>query len=266
MLRLWKPILHDLMIKNAVISKKILKAVGKTNYEFNLIEEGDRVLVGLSGGKDSLSLIHILKEQQRRTPFDFSFEAVTISYGMGEDYTALAKHCQEYGIKHSIFTTNIYELSHATMRENSSACSYFSRMRRGALYTYALEHGFNKLALGHHFDDATESYFMNLFYNGAMRSLAPKYKADRGLVLIRPLIKVRERQLIAWAHENALTLIGDEMCPGFRLDAKLPHARAKMKSMLYKMETEFPDLFVSLSAAFKNIHEDTFFDATRFKI
>ncbi len=249
--------------KRLNISKKILKQVGKTNYEFKLIEEGDRVLVGLSGGKDSLCLVHALKEQQRRTPFNFEFEALTIDYGMGEELSHLEAHCKEYGIKHTIFKTNIYELSHETMRENSSACSFFSRMRRGALYTYALEHGFNKLALGHHFDDAAESYFMNLFYNGAMRSLAPIYKAKRGLTVIRPLIQIRERQLIAFYQENALQVIGDEACPGLRFDAKLPHARAKMKSMLYKLESEFPDLFVSLNAAFKNIHEDTFFDTTR---
>ena len=242
-----------------------MKQVGKTNFEFNLIEEGDKVLVGLSGGKDSLSLVHILKEQQRRIPFEFDYEAVTISYGMGEDLSALEKHCQEYGIKHKVHETKIYDLSKEKMRENSSACSFFSRMRRGALYTYAIENGFNKLALGHHFDDAAESYFMNLFYNGAMRSLAPVYKADRGLTVIRPLIKVRERQLIAWAHDNEMTVIGDEMCPGLRFDAKLPHARAKMKSMLYKMEQEFPDLFTSMNAAFKNIHDDTFFDVERFK-
>lgn len=242
-----------------------MKAVGKTNYEFNLIEEGDKVLLGLSGGKDSLSLAHIMKEQQRRTPFNFEFEAVTIGYGMGEDYSALSKHCADYGITHHVHNTEIYELSHDKMRENSSACSFFSRMRRGALYTYAIENGFNKLALGHHMDDAAESYFMNLFYNGSMRSLAPIYKADRGLTVIRPLIKVRERQLIAWAHENAMDVIGDEMCPGLRFDAKMPHARARMKSMLYKMEEEFPNLFTSMGAAFKNIHDDTFFDTERHK-
>lgn len=253
------------MIKNVTISKKIQKLVGKTNYEFNLIEEGDHVLVGLSGGKDSVCLVHALKEQMRKTPFNFTFEAVTIDYGMGEDLSQLSQHCKVYGIKHTVHKTNIYDLSKEKMRENSSACSFFSRMRRGALYSYALEHGFNKLALGHHFDDAAESYFMNLFYNGAMRSLAPIYKADRGLTIIRPLIKVRERQLIAFVHENDLAVIGDEMCPGLRYDAKLPHARAKMKSMLYKMEEEFPDLFTSMNAAFKNIHEDTFFDTEKHK-
>jgi tRNA 2-thiocytidine biosynthesis protein TtcA len=252
-------------LNNVNISKKIMKAVGKTNCEFNLVEEGDKVLLGLSGGKDSLSLAHIMKEQQRRIPFKYEFEAVTISYGMGEDYSTLSKHCEEYGIKHHVHETQIYELSHDKMRENSSACSFFSRMRRGALYTYAIENGFNKLALGHHMDDAAESYFMNLFYNGSMRSLAPVYKAQRGLTVIRPLIQVRERQLIAWAHENAMDVIGDEMCPGLRIDAKMPHARAKMKSMLYKMEEDFPDLFTSMKAAFRNIHDDTFFDVDKHK-
>ena len=236
-----------------------MSKLGKTNAEFNLIEEGDKILVGLSGGKDSLTMIHAMKEQQRRAPFKFDFIAVTVSYGMGENFDNLIAHCKEHEIPHAIHDTKVYELAKEKIRKNSSYCSFFSRMRRGYLYSAAKEHGCNKVALGHHLDDAVESFFMNFTYNGQMRSLAPKYRAGNGLVVIRPLIQMRERQLSAFVLENNIQTIGDEACPSMRFDVKIPHARANTKEMLAKMEKEFPSLFTSLNAAFKNISVDSFF-------
>ena len=247
-------------------SKKIMSKLGKTNATFGLIEEGDKILVGLSGGKDSLTLIHALKEQQRRAPFKFEFIAVTISYGMGENYEKLAQHCQEHEIPHKIYDTNVFDLAKDKIRKNSSSCSFFSRMRRGYLYSAAKEFGCNKVALGHHMDDAAESFFMNFIYNGQMRSLAPKYKAQNGLLVIRPLIQLRERQLRAFVDDNALYAIGDELCPSQHFEEKMPHARAKMKSMLSKMEEEYPSLFTSLNASFKNISQESFFDKEKFAL
>lgn len=236
-----------------------MSKLGKTNAEFTLIEEGDKILVGLSGGKDSLTMIHAMKEQQRRAPFKFDFIAVTISYGMGENYDALATHCKEYEIEHIVKDTSTYELAKEKIRKNSSFCSFFSRMRRGYIYSVAEELECNKVALGHHMDDAAESFFMNFIYNGQMRSLAPRYTATNGLVVIRPLIQMRERQLTAFVQDNDLVAIGDEACPAMRFDVKMPHARASTKVMLAKMEEEFPSLFTSLNAAFKNISVDSFF-------
>ncbi|MCH9814138.1 MAG: tRNA 2-thiocytidine biosynthesis protein TtcA, partial [Epsilonproteobacteria bacterium] len=162
------------------LSKKLLKAVGKTNAKYNLIEEGDKVLLGLSGGKDSLTLAHALNRQRRVTPFNFEFLAVTIDYGMGEDLTTLENYCKEHEIPHEVIKTDIYETAQEKIRENSSFCSFFSRMRRGALYRVALEKGYNKVALGHHLDDAVESFFMNFLYNGALRSMPPIYTAGNG--------------------------------------------------------------------------------------
>jgi tRNA(Ile)-lysidine synthase TilS/MesJ len=108
-------------------------------------------------------------------------------------------------------------------------------------------------------DDAAESFFMNFIYNGQMRSLAPKYTAQNGLVVIRPLIQMRERQLRAFVEDNGIEAIGDEACPAMRFDVKMPHARESTKEMLAKMEKEFPQLFTSLNAAFKNISVDSFF-------
>ena len=151
-----------------VHSKKLLKIVGKTNLQYNLIREGDRVLLGLSGGKDSITLAHILKHRQRVMPFKFEFLAVTIDYGMGENLESLKEHCKKYQIPHEVVKTDIYKTAKEKIRKNSSFCSFFSRMRRGYLYTAAQENGCNKVALGHHLDDAAESFFMNFIYEGSL--------------------------------------------------------------------------------------------------
>ncbi|MCB4765768.1 MAG: tRNA 2-thiocytidine biosynthesis TtcA family protein [Sulfurovum sp.] len=246
-------------MKSIPISRKLLKIIGKTNADFRLIKENDKVLVGLSGGKDSLALIHALKHIQKHAPFNFEFEACTIKYGMpSERYDYLNEHCKEYGIKHTVYETRIFDISQEAIRKNSSFCSYFSRMRRGALYTFAQEGKFTKVALGHHFDDAVESFFMNMFYNGTMRSMAPIYKTDKGFHLIRPLIQVREKQLHAFAKENKLEVIGDEACPAMLKDVKMPHARTSTKLWLQGMEKENKELFKMIKASFKHIHDDTF--------
>ncbi len=250
--------------KTIPMSKRLLKVIGKTNAEFKLISEGDRVLVGLSGGKDSLALVHALKHIQRHAPFEFEFEACTIKYGMpSEHYEFLSRHCEEYDIKHTIYDTNIFKISHDTIRENSSFCSYFSRMRRGALYNFAEERNCNKVALGHHFDDTVESFFMNMFYNGSIRALAPIYKTSRGFHLIRPLIQARESQLRAFAEDNNLQVIGDEACPAMLKDVKMPHARASTKAWLAGLEAENKDIFKMFKASFKHIHDDTLLDPER---
>ncbi len=250
-------------MKRAEFTKKLLKQIARTNVEFELLQEGDRVLVGLSGGKDSLTLVHALKHIQRVAPYNFSFKAVTIAYGMGENYDFLRRHCEEYGIEYEVYETPIFEIAQEKIRQNSSYCSFFSRMRRGALYTYALEHGFNKLALGHHFDDAVESFFMNMFYNGTMRSMPPIYKSTKGLYVIRPLIETRERQLKGFVERNGFRVVGDEMCPAMRFDIKEPYVRARMKEFVASLEQTFPEALKYIKASFRHIHDDTFFDKER---
>lgn len=243
------------------LSKKLIRQVAQANAKFKLIEDGDSVLLGLSGGKDSLALAHLLNRMQKHAPFKFKLKAVTLSYGMGEDYSKLHKHCKEHSIDHEVINSNIYEISGETIRENSSFCSYFSRMRRGALYTYALQNGFNKLAIAHHLDDAAESFFMNFIHNGALRTLAPIYTSKRGVVVIRPLIFVRERQLRDNATANELEVIGNEFCPGMKLsekNVKFPHAREEAKKILYDLEQNNTKLFTSLKTAFTNLHTQSF--------
>lgn len=242
------------------LSKKISKLAAKTNARYKLIEKNDKVLVGFSGGKDSTTLLHALKHIQKVAPYDFEFTALSITYGMGEDLSFLTKHCEQYGIKHEILDTKIFDLAKEKIRKNSSFCSFFSRMRRGYLYAYALQNGYNKLALGHHLDDAMESFFMNFFYSGAFRSMPPIYKAENGLKIIRPLIFCRERQMQAFALSNKLQVVSDEACPAMRFDIKMPHARQEMKEILEKLEEQNPRMFVSMRAAFENIQVGSFFD------
>ncbi len=249
------------------LSKKILRTLGRANAQYNLIGEGDRVLLGLSGGKDSISLAHALKHMSRHAPFKFEYKALTIGYGIEEDFTYLESHCKEHGIPHEIYRSNIMEIMQENVRDNSSICSFCARMRRGSLYTYALEHGYNKVALGHHLDDAAESFFMNLFYNGSMRSMPPIYRAYNDLLVIRPMIKVRERQLREFVKENDITVFSDCNCPAKRSDnPKKPYARERVKEMLHAMEGENHDLFKMINAAFENIHADTFFAKEYFKL
>lgn len=241
------------------VSKKIMSKLGRTNAEFALVEPDDKILIALSGGKDSLTMLHAMREQQRRAPFKFEILAVTVAYGMGENLEYLRSHCKEYGVEYEVYGTNIYDIAEDKIRQNSSFCSFFSRMRRGSLYSAAQKFGCNKVALGHHMDDAAESFFMNFIYNGQLRTLAPKYTAARGVTVIRPLIQMRERQLLAFVQDNNLKTVGDEACPSMRFDIKMPHARASMKELLSKMESEYPSLFVSMNAAFKNVSTESFF-------
>ncbi len=241
------------------ISKKLLRIVGQTNSKYKMFEENDRILLGLSGGKDSLNLAHILKHFQSVSPQNWDFKAVTLGYGMGENFDYLKTHCKEHDIDYEVIDSEIFELSKDKIRRNSSFCSFFSRMRRGYLYSYALKNGYNKLAIAHHLDDAAESFFMNFTYNGALRTLAPKYRAQNGIVVIRPLIFAREKQLRDSAMRNGLQTIGDEACPAMRFDVKMPHARFETKQLLANLESENPKLFISLKAAFENLHSDTFF-------
>ena len=253
-------------MKRAELSKKLIKQVARTNVEFELIKPDDKILVGLSGGKDSLTLVHALKHIQRVAPYDFTFKAVTIVYGMGENYDFLRRHCKEYGIEYDVYETEIFEIAKEKIRQNSSYCSFFSRMRRGALYTYALDNGFNKLALGHHLDDAIESFFMNMFYNGTMRAMPPIYKTQKGLHVIRPLIEVREAQLAGFVKRNGFMAVGDEACPAMRFDIKEPYVREDMKRFVKELEGRFRDVVKYIKASFRHIHDDTFFDKERLKV
>lgn len=247
-------------MQHAAITKKLAKQFGRCVREFDLINEGDRVVVGLSGGKDSLTLLHLIKNFKRIVPFEFEYTAVTVDYGDGLDLSYLEKHCETYGIPFEIYRTEIAQTAEEHIRENSSFCSFFSRMRRGALYSACQKLGYNKLALGHHLDDAVESFFMNMMYNGTLRTLAPIYRSKYEIEVIRPLIRVREAQNENFAKENGFDTISDDACPAMKFPVKMPYARAKTKEWLSVMESEHSELFKMIQTSFSHLHAETFFD------
>lgn len=242
------------------VSKKLLRIVGQTNARYGMFESGDRIMLGLSGGKDSMVLAHILNHFNSVSPIKWEFECVSVSYGISENFSEVTRNLKIHGIKHTIINTKIFEVGKEKIRQNSTFCSFCSRLRRGHLYTYALENGFNKVAIAHHFDDAAESFFMNFSNNGVLRTLAPKYTAQNGLILIRPLILARERQIRDCAIKNELPLMNEEdVCPAKQYGGKEPVARSSTKELLASFEDKNPKFFKSLMASFENIHIDTFF-------
>ena len=250
------------LIKEIFFSKKVTKFVGRVQGEFELISPDDKVLVAMSGGKDSYVLASVLKRMQLIAPFSFELSAITIDAGTGIDYTPIKEWCEKYEIPFIWYKTPILEIMNEKKRPGSSPCGFCARMRRGALYSKALELGFNKLALGHHFDDAVETFFMSMFYNGMMKSMPPKYMAYRGVEVIRPLIKVREKWIKHMVENNNFPIIdGEASCLALKDSegVKQPYARAKIKEFLAKLEEEEPKIFQRFESAFYNIECDTFF-------
>ena len=249
------------LIKEIFFSKKVTKFVGRAQGQYELIKPGDRVFVGLSGGKDSFVLLSVLKRMQLIAPFSFELKAVTIDAGVGIDYLPLKRWCERYGIDYEIYSTPILEIMNEKKRPGSSPCGFCARMRRGALYSRAKELGFNKLALGHHFDDAVETFFMSMFYNGMMKSMPPIYTAKNGIKVIRPMIKVREKWIEYMANNNNFPIIDSKASCLALKDSegvKSPYARAKIKKWLRELEDEEPKLFQRLESAFENIECHTF--------
>jgi tRNA 2-thiocytidine biosynthesis protein TtcA len=249
------------LIKEIYFSKKVTKFVGRAQGKYELIKPGDKVLVAFSGGKDSFVLLSVLKRMQLIAPFSFSLKAITIDAGTGIDYSPLKEWCQKYEIDYEIYSTPILEIMNEKKRPGSSPCGFCARMRRGALYSKAKELGFNKLALGHHFDDAVETFFMSMFYNGMMKSMPPIYTAENGIKVIRPMIKVREKWIEFMSSQNDFPIIdGEASCLALKDSegVKTPYARAKIKKWLKEMEEEEPKLFQRFESAFENIECHTF--------
>jgi tRNA 2-thiocytidine biosynthesis protein TtcA len=232
----------------ARIAKKVTRAI----VEHNLIEDGDRVMVGLSGGKDSWTLIKILDELRRRAPISFSLVAVNVDSGYKEyKHDLISRTCRERGWELRIEHTSIGDVMDDVLADGATPCSLCARLRRGVLYRIAGEVGATRIALGHHADDFIETLLLNLFFAGALKAMPARLVSDNGRhVVIRPLVYVSESEARQYAKECALPIVGC-CCPAC---GDLSLQRQRVKRLLHELEIEHPEIKHSMLKALGNIH------------
>ena len=231
--------------------KKIKHAMGRAIADYRLIEDGDRIAVAVSGGKDSYTLLHLLEALRRRAPIRFEILAITIDSGYpGFRTDIIAEHLREHGFRHHVETTDHYEIIQAKRRPGSSYCSICARLKRGVLYTLAQRFGCNKLALGHHLDDFVETLLLNQFFVGSLKAMAPGMLADNGeTTVIRPLVYVQESDIVTFAGANRFPVVCC-CCPAC---GRADQQRKRMKRLLTDLERDIPHVKQSLLRALANV-------------
>src|SRR5262245_47401431 len=231
--------------------KPLARRVGRAIEEFRLIEDGDRILCAMSGGKDSYAMLHLLEQLRRRAPVRFSLVAVTVDQGYrGFRAEVLERFFQEQGYEHHIERTNIAEVIEETMPLGDTHCSMCARLRRGVLYRLAPDLGCNKIALGHHADDLLETLLMSQFFNGEICSMPPLLRSRDGRnTVIRPLCYVWEEEIIAFTRAIGFPVIGCA-CPACG-DVSLK--RKQMKMLLARLDADHPGIKASLLKAISNV-------------
>ena len=231
----------------ARVAKKTTKAI----KDFNLIEDGDRIMVGLSGGKDSWALLQILDELRQRAPIDFSLIAVNVDSGY-KDYKhdVIAKTCEARGWEYRIEHTAIGEVMDDILDANATPCSLCARLRRGVLYRIATEVGATKIALGHHLDDFIETLLLNLFFAGALKAMPARLVSDNGEhTVIRPLVYVEESEARLYTKERELPVIGC-CCPAC---GDLSLQRQRVKRLILDLEQDHAGVKQSMLKALGNV-------------
>lgn len=223
--------------------KSLLRATGRAIADYSMINDGDRILLGLSGGKDSLSLLHTLLHFQRHAPIRFELAAATVEPGSDDfDPSPLKDYLPTLGVPYHYLEEPIVERAEKHMGKDSY-CSFCSRMKRGSLYTACRENGYNVLALAQHLDDMAESFLMSAFNEGRLNTMKANYTNQQGDVrIIRPFVYVRERQLAEFAQTAELPIIA-ENCPACFAH---PTQRAHMKTLLAQEEAQNKHLFKTL--------------------
>lgn len=232
--------------------RRIKKQTGQAVGDFNLIEAGDRIAVGVSGGKDSYSLLHIMESLRRRSPVKYELVAVNVDSGFpGYRKEVVESHLQEHGFTYRMEPTDCYRIIEEKRRPGSSYCSFCARLRRGVLYTVAEKLGCNKIALGHHLDDFIETLLLNQFYVGTLAAMSPKLLADNGMqTVIRPFVYVEEKDIIAFSRANDFPVI----CCACPVCGVVDQKRKRMKRLISELAKENPHLKRSMLGALGNVH------------
>src|ERR671918_368914 len=231
----------------ARLAKKTTRAI----VEYGMIEDGDRVMVGLSGGKDSWALLQILDVLRQKAPIDFTLVSVNVDSGYKEyKHDLISKTCAERGWELKIEHTTIGEVMDDILEANATPCSLCARLRRGVLYRLAQEVGATKIALGHHLDDFIETLLLNLFFAGALKAMPARLVSDNGEhVVIRPLVGVTEAEARQYAKERALPIISC-CCPAC---GDLSLQRQRIKRLIAGLEVEHPEVKSSMIRALANV-------------
>jgi tRNA 2-thiocytidine biosynthesis protein TtcA len=235
--------------------------VGKAIEDYAMIAEGDRVMVCLSGGKDSYTLLDLLLSLQRSAPVRFELLAVNLDQKQpGFPATVLPEYLRALGVPFAILEQDTYSVVKRVIPEGRTMCSLCSRLRRGALYHHATVHGCSKIALGHHRDDIVETLFLNLFHGGKLKAMPPKLLSDDGRhIVIRPLAYVPERLIARYARARAFPIIPCNLCgsqPNLQREA--------VGRMLEAWEREHPGRIESIFAALRDVAPSQLADATLF--
>src|SRR5215470_4825815 len=235
--------------------------VGKAIEDFGMIAEGDRVMVCLSGGKDSYTLLDILLSLQRSAPVRFELLAVNLDQKQpGFPEHVLPDYLQSLGVPFRIIEQDTYSVVKRVIPEGRTMCGLCSRLRRGALYRFAAENGITKVALGHHRDDIVETLFLNLFFGGRLKAMAPKLLSeDRRHIVIRPLAYVAERDIARYARGRGFPLIPCRLC-----GSQENMQRVAVKKMLGEWEREFPGRTRSIASALRNVELEHLGDTRHF--
>ena len=213
--------------------RRMLSFVRRAVDDYSMIEDGDRIAVGVSGGKDSLALLETLCALRIFYPKKFEVVAITVDMGFdGSDFSEVAELCRRINVEYHVIKTDIAKIIF-DIRKESNPCSLCAKMRRGSLHSAAQDAGCNKVALGHHFDDAVETFMMNMFFEGRLGCFSPKsYLSNRKLMLIRPMIYATEKDVLYFTNKRKLPIV-TSLCPE-------DHAteREKMKNLLTSLEKE----------------------------
>ena len=243
------------------LAKRLRHQVGKAIADFGMIEEGDRVMVCLSGGKDSYTMLDILLQLQKKAPVSFSITAVNLDQKQpGFPEHVLPDYLRSLGVDHHIIEQDTYSVVTRVVPEGKTMCSLCSRLRRGALYTHAERHGYTKIALGHHRDDLVATFFLNLFFHAKLSGMPPKLLSDDGRhVVIRPLAYVREDDITAYAEQRGFPIIPCNLC-GSQENLQ----RKQVQKMMAQWERESPGRIETIARALGDIRPSQLSDPKLF--
>ena len=243
------------------LEKRLCREVGKAIVDFNMIEEGDKVMVCVSGGKDSYAMLDILLKLQKRAPVKFELIAVNLDQKQpGFPEHILPEYLKAVGVPFHIENQDTYSIVKRVIAEGKTMCSLCSRLRRGILYRVADELGATKIALGHHRDDMLQTFFLNMFFGGKLKGMPPKLVSDDGgHIVIRPLANVAEKDLIRWAAHRAFPIIPCTLC-GSQENLQ----RKQIGNMLRDWQKQYPGRIESMFSALQNVVPSHLMDARRY--